>query len=113
FTLVVTSGIIPIPKEWMGLRRSRVAVSIDGLPEHHDVRRRPATYDRILENIRDREVNIHWTITGPMMKRPQYLEEYVAFWEARPEVKRIWVSLYSPQQGERTPEMLTMEERQR
>ncbi len=100
FTLVVTSGIIPIPPEWMGLRRSRVAVSIDGLPEHHDPRRKPATYARILENIRDREVNIHWTITGPMMKRPGYLEEYVAFWEARSEVKRIWVSLYTPQQGE-------------
>ena len=113
FTLVVTSGIIPIPAEWMGLRRSRVAVSIDGLPEHHDPRRKPATYARILENIRDREVNIHWTITGPMMKRPGYLEEYVAFWQARPEVNRIWVSLYSPQQGEHTPEMLTLEERQR
>ena len=113
FTMVVTSGIIPIPMEWMGLRRNRVAVSIDGLPEHHDPRRKPATYERILENIRDREVNIHWTITGPMMKRPGYLEEYLAFWEARPEVKRIWVSLYTPQQGEHTPEMLTMEERQR
>jgi hypothetical protein len=96
----------------MGLRRNRVAVSIDGLPEHHNPRRKPATYDRILENIRDREVNIHWTITGPMMKRAGYLEEYVAFWQARPEVKRIWVSLYSPQQGEHTPEMLTLEERQ-
>ena len=112
FTLVVTSGIIPIPAEWMGLHRSRVAVSIDGLPEHHDPRRKPATYNRILQNIRDREVNIHWTITGPMMKRPGYLEEYVAFWQARPEVNRIWVSLYSPQQGEHTPEMLTKEERQ-
>ncbi len=113
FTLVVTSGIIPIPAEWMGLRRSRVAVSIDGLPEHHDPRRKPATYTRILENIHGREVNIHWTITGPMMKRPRYLEEYVAFWQARPEVNRIWVSLYSPQRGEHTPEMLTMEERWR
>ena len=113
FALVVTSGIIPIPAEWMGLFRSRVAVSIDGLPEHHDPRRKPATYARILENIRGLEVNIHWTITGPMMKRPGYLEEYVAFWQARPEVKRIWVSLYSPQQGEHTPEMLTREERQR
>ncbi len=113
FTLVVTSGIIPIPAEWMGLRRSRVAVSIDGLPEHHDPRRKPATYARILENIRDREVNVHWTITGPMMKRSGYLEEYVAFWQARPEVNRIWVSLYSPQQGEHTPEMLTLEERKR
>src|SRR5512146_2048886 len=45
FTLVVTSGVIPIPKEWIGLPRSRVAVSVDGLPEHHDVRRKPATYD--------------------------------------------------------------------
>ena len=113
FTMVVTSGIIPIPMEWMGLRRNRVAVSIDGLPEHHDPRRKPATYDRILENIRGREVNIHWTITGPMMKRPGYLEEYLAFWQAQPEVKRVWVSLYSPQQGEHTPEMLTREERQR
>jgi len=113
FTMVVTSGIIPIPMEWMGLRRNRVAVSIDGLPEHHDPRRKPATYDRILENIRGRDVNIHWTITGPMMKRPEYLEEYLAFWQAQAEVKRIWVSVYSPQVGEHTPEMLTMEERQR
>jgi MoaA/NifB/PqqE/SkfB family radical SAM enzyme len=111
FTLVVTSGVIPIPKEWIGLRRSRVAVSIDGLPEHHDERRKPATYARILENIRDREVNIHWTITRPMMLRAGYLEEYVAFWNARPEVNRIWVSVYTPQQGESTAEMLTAEDR--
>jgi MoaA/NifB/PqqE/SkfB family radical SAM enzyme len=113
FTMVVTSGIIPIPAEWMGLGRNRVAVSIDGLPEHHNPRRKPATYARVLENIRDREVNIHWTITGPMMKRRGYLEEYLAFWQAREEVKRIWVSLYSPQLGEQTPEMLTIEERER
>src|SRR5262249_34016466 len=31
FTLVVTSGVIPIPMEWIGLPRSRVAVSVDGL----------------------------------------------------------------------------------
>jgi MoaA/NifB/PqqE/SkfB family radical SAM enzyme len=111
FTLVVTSGVIPIPKEWMGLPRSRVAVSVDGLPEHHDQRRKPATYDRILENIRDREVNIHWTITGAMVHRTGYLEEYISFWSARPEVNRIWVSLYTPQQGERTPEMLSPEDR--
>src|SRR6267154_4869491 len=111
FTMVVTSGIIPVPVDWMALPRNRVAVSIDGLPEHHDPRRKPATYARILENIRGRAVNVHWTITGPMMKRPGYLEEYLAFWQAQPEVKRIWVSLYSPQQGEYSPEMLTMEER--
>ena len=113
FTLVVTSGIIPIPLEWMKLSRSRVAVSIDGLPEHHDERRKPATYTRILGNIRGRQINVHWTITGPMMKRPGYLEEYVAFWQAREEVNRIWVSLYTPQKDEHTPEMLTREERER
>src|SRR6202047_3099973 len=47
FTMVVTSGIIPIPMEWMVLRRNRVAVSIDGLPQHHDPRRKPGTYTRI------------------------------------------------------------------
>ena len=111
FTLVVTSGVIPIPKEWIGLPRSRVAVSVDGLPEHHDERRKPATYARILENIRDREVNIHWTITGPMLQRKGYVDEYVSFWSARPEVNRIWVSLYTPQRGEQTPEMLSPDDR--
>jgi len=112
FTMVVTSAVIPIPIEWMSLPRTRVAVSVDGLPEHHDERRKPATYDRILRNIRDRQVNIHWTITRPMLQRPGYLEEYVSFWSARPEVKRLWVSLYSPQQDEHSPEMLTRDDRQ-
>jgi MoaA/NifB/PqqE/SkfB family radical SAM enzyme len=112
FTLVVTSAVIPIPQEWMSISRLRVAVSIDGLPEHHDVRRKPATYERILKNIAGREVNVHWVITRPMLERPGYLEEYVSYWNARPEVNRIWVSLYTPQIGEHSPEMLTAEDRQ-
>ncbi len=112
FTLVVTSAVIPIPAEWMKIPRVRVAVSIDGLPEDHDIRRKPATYERILKNIEGREVNIHWTITRPMLSRPGYLEEYIAFWNARPEVNRIWVSLYTPQIGEQTLEMLTRENRE-
>jgi hypothetical protein len=112
FTLVVTSAVIPIPAEWMSLPRVRVAVSIDGLPEHHDVRRNPATYERILKNIAGREVNIHWTITGPMLTRSGYLEEYVSFWSARPEVNRIWVSVYTPQIGEKSEEMLTLAQRE-
>src|SRR5215470_17733126 len=111
FSLVVTSGVIPIPKQWMGLPRSRVAVSVDGLPEHHDERRKPATYARILENIRGREVNVHWTITRPMV-RPEYVGEYVSFWSARPEINRIWVSVYTPQQGEVSPEMLLPDDRE-
>jgi sulfatase maturation enzyme AslB (radical SAM superfamily) len=79
-TMVVTSAVVPIPREWMSIPRVRVTVSVDGLPEHHDVRRKPATYERILQNMAGCQVNIHWTITGPMMARPLYREEYLAFW---------------------------------
>lgn len=113
FSMVVTSAVIPIPTEWAALPRNKVAVSVDGLPEHHDERRKPATYERILENIRGRQVNVHWTITRPMMDRASYLQEYLSFWNSQPEVNRIWVSLYSPQVGEQTPEMLRPEHRER
>ena len=112
FTLVVTSAVISIPIEWMKLPRVRVAVSVDGLAEHHDTRRKPATYDRILRNIAGREVNLHWVITRPMLARSSYFEEYVSFWNARPEVNCIWVSFYTPQQDEQSPEMLTAADRQ-
>ena len=113
FSLVVTSAVIPIPMEWMTLPRVRVAVSVDGLPEHHNIRRHPATYDRILENIAGREVNVHWTITRPMTEREGYFEEFVAYWNTRPEVDRIWVSLYSPQIGEESAEKLTLADREK
>jgi sulfatase maturation enzyme AslB (radical SAM superfamily) len=113
FTMVVTSAVIPIPKEWMNIPRLLVAVSVDGLPEHHDIRRKPATYERILNNISGRRVNIHWTITRPMLERSGYLEEYVSFWNAREEVSRIWASLYTPQRDEQSPEMLTAEDRRK
>jgi organic radical activating enzyme len=112
FTLIPTSAVIPIPMEWMKIPRLRVAVSVDGLPEHHDIRRKPATYDCILRNLAGREVNIHWVITRPMLARPGYLEEYISFWNARPEVNHIWVSTYTPQLGESSPEMLTAADRE-
>jgi MoaA/NifB/PqqE/SkfB family radical SAM enzyme len=111
YTLVVTSGVIPVPAEWCKLPGLEVAVSVDGLPEHHDERRKPATYERILKNIRDCIVNVHWTITAPMFAREGYLEEYLGFWNARPEVRCIWFSLYSPQLGEHSVEMLTRAQR--
>ncbi len=113
FSMVVTSGIIPIPMEWMALQNFLVAVSIDGLPEHHNVRRHPATYERILANLAGRKVNVHWTITAAMLEREGYLEEYARFWNERPEVRHIWVSLYTPQRGEQSAEMLSQEQRQR
>ncbi len=111
FSMVVTSGIIPIPMEWMALPRFTAAISIDGLPEHHDVRRHPATYEKILANLGGRRVNVHWTITAQMLQREGYLEEYARFWSQRPEAQSIWVSLYTPQRGEQSAEMLTPDQR--
>lgn len=111
FTMIATSAVIPIPENWMAIRRLKVAVSVDGLPEHHDIRRKPATYERILKNIAGRKVNVHWVITKPMLERSGYMEEYVAFWSERPEVDHIWVSLYTPQIGESSAEMLSAEDR--
>jgi len=112
FTMVVTSAVIPIPEAWMSHSRLRVAVSVDGLPEHHDERRKPATYERILQNIAGRKVNVHWVITRPMLQRLEYLEGYVSFWNTREEVDHVWVSLYTPQMGEQSAEMLTPADRE-
>lgn len=111
-TMIVTSAVIPIPKEWMDIPRVRATVSIDGLREHHDVRRKPATYERILKNIAGCRVNIHWTVTRPMLERPGYVDEYLSFWSARDEVVRIWISVYTPQRGEQSSEMLTTANRE-
>jgi len=112
FTLLVTSGVIRVPPEWTSLPRVGVAISVDGLPEHHDIRRKPATYERILKNIEDCRVSVHWVITRPMLERAGYLAEYVSFWNGRPEVDRIWVSVYTPQIGEQSLEMLRPEDRE-
>lgn len=107
FTMVVTSAVIPIPEEWVRLPRITVAVSVDGLPHHHDVRREPATYERILKNIAGRRVNIHTTVVRQHLQEPGYLDKFLEFWSARPEVNRIWMSVYTPQRGEQSDEMLT------
>ena len=111
FSMVVTSAVIPIPREWTSLPRVMVAVSVDGMPEDHDIRRAPATYERILKNIEGSRVNIHWTITRAALRRESYAEEYVAFWDSQPEVNRVWVSVYTPQTGESAAEILSHEDR--
>ena len=113
FTLLVTSGVIAIPGAWSELPRVTIAVSIDGLPEHHNVRRAPATYERILRNTADITHNVHLTITRPMVQDEAYLDGYMSFWNARANVRSIWTSVYSPQRGEQSAEMLTSEERER
>ena len=110
---VVTSAFREIPLEWAGLPGLTVAVSIDGLQPEHDARRAPATYQRILKNIAGQKITVHCTITGQMMKRPGYLAEFLEFWTARPEIAKVWFSMFTPQIGDSLPEMLTDEERRR
>jgi MoaA/NifB/PqqE/SkfB family radical SAM enzyme len=108
---VVTSAFRPIASEWADMDHLNVVVSIDGLQPEHDERRKPATYDRILANIAGQHITIHSTITGQMMKRPGYLKEFLDFWTPRPEIRKVWFSLFTPQIGDQLPEMLTAEER--
>lgn len=108
---VVTSAVRPIPAAWRNLPNLHLAVSVDGLQPEHDRRRAPATYDRILQHISGHRINIHCTITRQQLQRPDYLGEFAAFWSARKEVGRIWFSLYTPQEGERSDERLTPEDR--
>ncbi len=108
---LVTSAFRPIPLHWKAFSRLNVVVSVDGLQPEHDVRRKPATYERILKNVAGNKVTIHCTITGQMMDRPGYLEEFAQFWSSRDETKRIWFSLFTPQQGAEAPEILTPDQR--
>jgi MoaA/NifB/PqqE/SkfB family radical SAM enzyme len=108
---VVTSAFRPLAPGWAKLAQLKVVVSIDGLQPEHDVRRAPATYDRILENIAGQKITIHCTVTGQMMKRPGYLKEFLEYWTPRPEIHKVWFSLFTPQVGDRLPEMLQPHER--
>ncbi len=110
-TQIVTSAFRVIPAEWSRFSRLNVVVSIDGLPQEHDERRKPATYDRILKNIASARVTIHCTITSNIASRPGYLEEFLRFWSARPETVKIWFSLFNPQRGATDPEILTVSQR--
>jgi len=108
---VVTSAFREIPREWAEIARLNVVVSVDGLPAEHDIRRRPATYDRILKNILGHHISIHCTITGQMMKRKGYLEDFLAFWTPRAEIRRVWFSIFTPQVGATDLEILSAGER--
>lgn len=110
-TQIVTSAFRIIPASWKRFKRLNVVVSIDGLQPEHDERRKPATYERILKNIKDAEVTIHCTITSQIADRPGYLDEFLAFWSERPEIAKIWFSIFTPQVGAKDPEILTPDQR--
>jgi organic radical activating enzyme len=110
---VVTSAVRPIPNEWSRSKFVGVVVSVDGLRPEHDERRKPATYDRILKHIEGHRIVVHCTVTNQMMRRDGYLEEFVDFWSRRPDVKGIEVSLFTPQVGEVSKEILSWEMRRK
>ncbi len=109
---VVTSAFRPLAADWATIDKLNVVVSIDGLQPEHDARRAPATYDRILKNIAGQKITIHSTITAQMMKRPGYLREFLEFWTPRPEIRKVWFSIFTPQVGDSMPEILTRAERE-
>jgi sulfatase maturation enzyme AslB (radical SAM superfamily) len=112
-TQLVTSAVRPIPAEWAAIRRLQIVVSIDGLQPEHDVRRTPATYDRILKHIAGQQITVHCTITRQQVRRDGYIEEFLQYWQDNPHTRLIWVSLYTPQIGELSMERLTPADRAR
>ncbi len=109
---LVTSAVREIPAAWHGLRELSIVVSIDGLQPEHDVRRAPATYERILKHIAGHSITVHCTVTRQQVHRPGYIEDFLRFWSARTEVEKIWISLYTPQVGEMSAERLSPADRE-
>jgi sulfatase maturation enzyme AslB (radical SAM superfamily) len=112
-TQLVTSAVRPIPAEWADIRRLQIVVSIDGLQPEHDVRRTPATYDRILKHIVGQQITVHCTVTRQQARRDGYLDEFLQYWQNNPHTRLIWISLYTPQVGELSMERLTPADRAR
>jgi MoaA/NifB/PqqE/SkfB family radical SAM enzyme len=110
-TQIVTSAFRIIPGAWRRFKKLNVVVSVDGLQPEHDERRKPATYERILKNISGTRVTIHCTITSQIAERPGYLDEFLRFWSGRPEVAKVWFSLFTPQRGATDVEILTLSQR--
>ncbi len=108
---VVTSAVRPIPAEWAAFPDLHLVVSVDGLQPEHDARRAPATYDRIQSHMDGHRVIVHCTVTPGLLVRPDYLDEFARIWSSQASVRKIWFSLFTPQQGEFPPERLSAPER--
>ena len=113
YTQLVTSAVREIPREWAAIPRLHMVVSVDGLQPEHDARRTPATYARIQKHIVGHKVVVHCTVTRQQINRAGYLEEFLEFWSVKEEVRKIWMSLYTPQIGEESDERLTTDDRRR
>ena len=96
-----------------GLPNLHLVVSVDGPQPEHDRRRAPATYDRVMRHIAGHSVIIHCNVTRQMTAPTGYLTEFSRTWSGRPEVRKIWFSLYTPQDGDQSAERLKPEDRVR
>jgi MoaA/NifB/PqqE/SkfB family radical SAM enzyme len=112
YVQLVTSAFRQIPPEWKDLESFKLVVSIDGLAAEHDKRRTPATYDRILKNVAGHKITVHCTVTTAMLQRTTYIEEFLNYWQQRPEANQIWISLFTPQVGSSDVEILSPAQRQ-
>lgn len=110
---LVTSAVRKIPAQWAGLPNLHLVVSVDGLQPEHDRRRAPATYDRMLQHIAGHSVIVHCTVTRQMTERTGYLAEFCRFWSSRREARKIWFSLYTPQEHDQSDERLSRDDRVR
>lgn len=113
YTQVVTSAVRPIPAAWAAIPRLQICVSIDGLQPEHDARRAPATYERILKHIEGHQITVHCTVTRAQTLREGYIEQFVRSWSENANVRSLWISLYTPQVDERSPERLDADDRRR
>ena len=60
-----------------------------------------------MKSIDGHKITVHCTVTGQMVGRPKYFEEFASFWSNRQEVKQIWFSLFTPQVGAEGDEILS------
>jgi MoaA/NifB/PqqE/SkfB family radical SAM enzyme len=110
---LVTSAVRTIPSHWASIACLHLCVSVDGLQPEHDRRRAPATYDRILKHISGHSIIVHCTLTRQMLGRRGYLRDFAAFWSERPEVRKIWFSIFTPQHNQEYEERLSPTDRER
>jgi hypothetical protein len=50
-------------------------------------------------------------VTRQQVRRDGYLQEFLDYWQANPDTRLIWISLYTPQIGELSTERLTRADR--
>ena len=57
------------------------------------------------------KIIVHCTVTSQMARQSDSLEKFLSFWSSKKEVKKIWFSLFTPQIGETSEEILSPADR--